>query len=104
MFPAFRRKDVQNWNKFMFYPGALTLMPLRAIISLGGFTLCSILLQPVMFGLDPKKPLTGRREKIRKFMLKFFMRLIVLAAFMSLEVEVIDYDYSHYFGKDYKKT
>jgi len=28
----------------MFYPGALTLMPLRAIISLGGFTLCSILL------------------------------------------------------------
>lgn len=44
LFPAFRRKDVQNWNKFMFYPGALTLMPLRAIISLGGFTLCSILL------------------------------------------------------------
>jgi len=64
---------VQNWNKLMFYPGALTLLPIRAMISLGGFALCSVLMQPVMLGLDPKKPMTGTREKIRKFMLKFFM-------------------------------
>ena len=54
MFPAFRRKDVQNWNKLMFYPGALTLLPIRAAFSLGGFVICSILMQPFMFGLDPK--------------------------------------------------
>lgn len=37
-------------------------------------------------------------------MLKFAMQVIVLMAFMSLEVEVVDYDYSYYLGKDYKKT
>jgi hypothetical protein len=32
-FPAYRRYDVKNWRKWKFYFGAVTLMPLRLILS-----------------------------------------------------------------------
>ena len=39
-FPAFRRRDVQNWSRWKFYPGALLSMPIRLIIMiLQGMTL-----------------------------------------------------------------
>jgi hypothetical protein len=32
-YPAFRRLDVGKWHRWKFYPGALTLLPFRLIIS-----------------------------------------------------------------------
>lgn len=32
-YPAFRRLDAKNWRKWHFYLGAITLMPIRLIIS-----------------------------------------------------------------------
>ena len=31
-YPAFRRLDVAKWRRWKFYPGALTLLPLRVIL------------------------------------------------------------------------
>ena len=31
-FPAYRRLDAKNWNKFKFYPGAMFTMPSRLMI------------------------------------------------------------------------
>lgn len=104
LFPAFRRLDVQNWrnSKWMFYPGAVTLLPIRAIISLGSFTLCCLCLHVVMLGHDANKPTTGLRDWLRRFLFRSWNSLIPLAAFMSVEFERIDYDYSYYLGKDYR--
>lgn len=87
----------------MFYPGALTLLPLRAFISLGSFAFACLLLQPVMIGFNPNVPWTGFRDRLRSLIIHYSQRLIVLMAFMSLEVEYVDIDYSYYLGKDYKE-
>ena len=104
MFPAFRRLDAHNWNKLMFYPGAITLLPIRAILALGSFAFCCLLLQPVMIGYDPKVPLTGIREWLRQKIFKTCIGMIPLMAFMSLDYQFVEEDYSYYLGKDYKKT
>jgi hypothetical protein len=32
-YPAFRRFDAVKWRRWKFYPGALTLLPLRVILA-----------------------------------------------------------------------
>jgi hypothetical protein len=32
-YPAFRRTDAVKWRRWKFYPGALTLLPLRVILA-----------------------------------------------------------------------
>lgn len=32
-FPAYRRLDVKNWSKWKFYPGAVTVMLIRFLLS-----------------------------------------------------------------------
>jgi len=106
LFPAFRRLDVKNWksSKWKFYPGAVTLLPVRAFISLGSFAMCCLCLHVVMLGHDSSKPATGLRDKMRVFLFKFWNSLIPMMAFMSVSFERIDYDYSYYLGPDYRKT
>lgn len=82
---------------------ALTFFPARAAISLSSFAVCCLFMKPLMIGFDPKVPLTGWRERTRKFLFSFFMRIIVVMAGMQLEMKEVDYDYSFYLGKDYKK-
>jgi MFS family permease len=67
LFPAYRRLDVKNWRnrKWMFYPGAMTLMPIRALVSLGSFAVCCVILHIVMLGHDMNKPTTGPRDFLR---------------------------------------
>lgn len=33
-YPAFRRLDAPKWRKWKFYPGAITLLPIRMIFSI----------------------------------------------------------------------
>jgi hypothetical protein len=33
-YPAYRRYDVKNWAKWKFYPGAVTVLPIRYFLSL----------------------------------------------------------------------
>lgn len=106
LFPAFRRLDVKTWSrqKWRFYPGAMTLMPARALISLGSFALCCLILHFVMIGHDSKKPTTGLREKLRKTLFWFWNSIIPMAAFMSVKYQTIHYDYSYYLGEGYEQT
>ena len=87
LFPAFRRLDVKTWSrqKWRFYPGAMTLMPIRALISLGSFALCCLIMHFVMLGHDMKKPTTGLREYVRSTLFWFWCGLIPSAAFMSVK-------------------
>lgn len=62
MFPAFRRLDSNKWNKWMFYPGALTLFPIRTYISIGTLIVLVCFLKIIMTGHKwGKQPITGIR-------------------------------------------
>ena len=62
MFPAFRRLDSHKWRKWMFYPGAVTLFPIRTLISLGTLVLLVLFLKVAMIGHKwGKEPMTGLR-------------------------------------------
>lgn len=32
-YPAYRRLDVKKWRRWMFYPGAATILPLRLVLA-----------------------------------------------------------------------
>lgn len=38
-YPAYRRLDALKWRRWLFYPGAATIMPLRLILSFVSITL-----------------------------------------------------------------
>ena len=44
-FPAFRRLDAKKWNKFRFYLGAVTILPLRILIAFGSLIILSIFIR-----------------------------------------------------------
>ena len=41
-YPAFRRADAVKWRRWKFYPGALTLLPLRVILAVMIGLICYI--------------------------------------------------------------
>jgi len=89
----------------MFYPGAVTLFPIRTFISLGALVVLVGFLRIIMIGHRwGKEPVTGIRFWLNKTAYKFITWLIITTSFMSMKVKQIDYDYSPYLGKDYLKT
>ena len=44
-FPAYRRYDVKNWRKWKFYLGAVTLMPIRLLLSFIVIFLCYLFIK-----------------------------------------------------------
>ena len=105
LFPAFRRLDSHNWNFWMFVPGAVTVFPLRAIISCSSLVAimfwCKILLIGHRIG---KEPIIGWRQKAIQFVYQKFVRIIIFMSNVGMKKHVVDYDYSEYLGKDYLKT
>ena len=44
-YPAYRRYDVKNWKKWKFYFGAVTVMPMRFLLSIFFILLLYILVK-----------------------------------------------------------
>ena len=105
MFPAFRRLDSNKWRKWMFYPGALTLFPIRTYISIGTLIVLVTFLKIIMIGHKwGKEPVTGIRLWLNRTAYQFSSWLIITMSFMTMKTNYVDYDYSPYLGKDYLKT
>jgi len=62
-YPAFRRYDAVKWRRWKYYPGAVTLLPLRMTFAFMNLVICFILLAIVTIGADLEKPLTGCRKR-----------------------------------------
>ncbi len=65
-YPSFRRYDAKLWQRWKFYPGALTLMFPRLILVILNLVLCWILTLIITIGFDMEQPLTGWRNAIIK--------------------------------------
>jgi len=62
-YPAFRRLDMKNWNKWRYYPGAATIMLPRAFLLFMQVILISIPIMIASIGYKVgKEPLSGWRK------------------------------------------
>lgn len=105
LFPAFRRLDSQRWNKWMFYPGAVTFYPIRLFIAALSLVLMVIFVWFVMLGVKREnQPITGWRKPVVLFINQSLTWVICTACGMRIKVNHCDYDYSEYLGMDYLKT
>ena len=99
LFPAFRRLDSTKWQKWRFYPGALTIFTLRMIISFGTLVLLVIFLRIIMIGYKwGKEPLVGIRLWLNRSAYYFCTKLIISSSFMTMKINNVDFDYSSYLG------
>ena len=77
-FPAFRRPEAKHWNKWLMYPCALTLTPVRvwcAILTCPGSAVCSNI---VLFG-HKTRPVIGWRKIMIDVHYKGMQYLIFIA-------------------------
>lgn len=103
-YPAFRRQDVKRWRRWKFYPGALTIMPLRLILLLIIGISAYISVRIVTIGHNFEKgSVMGCRARVVRSLTGFYCRVLLLASCMRYTVKQIDYDYSQYLGSGYKE-
>ena len=105
-YPAFRRYDTQQWQKWKFYPGAVTLLPLRLVLAVVLVILCYLSTVLVCLGhtFVDDQPLRGCRAFLIKNIYKFYSSLLMVAVSMRSTRKKLDIDYSEYLGPDYKET
>jgi len=105
LFPGWRREDVKKWSRLRFYPGAVTILPLRFFC----FLLIALITYPVIrlifIGVDITKKVPENRRRIQQAWYKFVAQR-VLDVFFIVTVQRNknqNYDYSYYLGPDYRK-
>lgn len=71
----------------MFYPGAVTLFPIRTFISIGTLVVLVFYLKIIMTGHRwGKEPVTGIRLWLNRTAYKFSSWLIITMSFMTMKV------------------
>lgn len=104
-FPAYRRWDAERWKKWKFYPGAITLLPVRIFVVIILISLNYICIRVGTMGHSFAKgePIRG---KVRNWIIgnsyKFFCLLLLLTTGCWSWRTSIDFDYSPYLGEGYK--
>jgi hypothetical protein len=102
-YPAFRRWDAKNWARWKFYPGAVTIMPLRLILMILIGLICYLSVRIVTIGykFDESRIMTGCRAKTVKALTNFFSSLLLAACCMRYTINKVDFDYTEYLGPEY---
>ncbi len=102
-FEMFRRLDGARWDKTRLFIGSI----LFAWIKLGGVIfsvlLCYCSIKILLIGKDS---IDNRDEKLKQkiiFVTSFCSKIFMICLGIAITEKNIDYDYSKYLGKDYKK-
>lgn len=77
-YPAFRRTDKQ-WRKWRYYPGALTLIPMKILLIVSVFFFGIVFLKIAALGHDLKgghNPLIGKRQRFVQLVFKVVTPLL----------------------------
>lgn len=104
-YPAFRRWDAAKWRKWKFYPGAITIMPLRVIATIFLILLCYIFIRIGTIGHSFKgdKPIRGWcRNIVISYTMKFFNSVLLLSLGCWSWKTKVEFDYSEYLGPGYR--
>jgi len=105
-YPAFRRKDMHNWSKWSYYPGAATIMLPRTGLAVIQISCWSVFILIVSIGFKVgEKPLLGWRKRAIDFAyMSCCGTTLKLTGASSCKMIDADFDYSKFLGKDYLKT
>lgn len=72
LMPAFRRNDVQHWRKWMFYPGAVTIMWPRILFAVIDASIIVLMVKICLIGQPMKEPIVGCRKRLVRYIFKFW--------------------------------
>ena len=75
LYPAYRRDDATKWKKWKLYPGAMTILIPRILISVLVAISLVIWLNIFMLGHTKDTPITGCRRAILSFFYKLHTHL-----------------------------
>lgn len=105
-YPAFRRYDAHKWARWKFYPGAMTLLPLRMFLAFSNLLMCWVIALIFTIGsnIDNGKPLARWRKKTLFFI--YWCQTALEGFYFSYRwtKRFQDFDYQEYLGKDYKTS
>jgi len=105
LFPAWRREDTPKWSRLRFYPGAVSILPLRFFCMILLAIILYLVTRLIFIGVDITKKVPDSRRRIQQAWYAF-------VAFSCLNIFFIvtvdrkankNFDYSHYLGPDYLK-
>jgi len=108
-FPAWRRLDAKNWNRFLMYPGAMTLLIPRFIYVLMCVFTVAVYCRALLICHDMEKPITGMRKFLIRLMFWVVIRSMALFSFFCwvshdyYDVDDPRVDYSKYLGPAWKE-
>ena len=108
-YPAFYREDATSWQKWKFYPGAMTLMLPRILCFIIFPTMASFWLKLLMCGHPSGAPRSGMRKTLVDFNYRFHTFLTSVLAcgtilsWKRLSSEDVD-NYSEYLGTVEEQT
>ncbi|CDW90333.1 UNKNOWN [Stylonychia lemnae] len=102
-YPAFARFD--KWNKSIYYLGAPMIIP-KVILAVITFLIIWTSMSLITLGqkYDDFNAVHGWRATLAKLVGKFAGRALLILVGLQITYEEIDFDYTPYLGKDYKKN
>jgi hypothetical protein len=104
-YPPFRRLDVHLWKKWKFYLGAITLMPIRFILSILSILIVYVLIKFITIGhsIEDGKPVIGCRKWFVRTVYTAGLNFILIMAGVYTKQEIdTEFDYEPYLGPDYR--
>ena len=72
LMPAFRRNDVKYWRKWLYYPGAVTIMWPRFLFGVIDASILVLLVKIVLIGQPMREPIVGFRRSLVRYIFKFW--------------------------------
>lgn len=95
-YPAYRRTDhPEKWSKWRFYPGAVTLLPIRYLLLVASLLLTYVIIKLAVIGIKPGAPLKAwYRRVLMAGAYCFLPKAIMLICGISNTRRKVDFDYS----------
>jgi len=105
-YPAYRRTDrPEKWSKWWFYPGAVTLLPIRLLLLVASALLSYVIIKLAVIGIKPGAPLKAwYRRALMTVVYWFLPKAVMLICGISNTRRKVYFDYSEYLGTGYQET
>ena len=101
-YPSYRRTDVQDWARWKFWPGAMTIMFPRFFFMVIICSIHGVIINIFLIGHDCEKPQTGWRKTLVRFLYWLDVNLLLFFTFFSISTTIYekDVDYSKWLGPE----
>ena len=105
LFPAWRREDTHKWSRLRFYPGAVTILPLRFLCLLLLAMITYPVVRLIFIGVDITKKVPDSRRRLQQAWYAFVaQRFLDIFFIVTVDRKTNkNFDYSYYLGPNYRE-